>query len=98
MNNPLQIGGGTGNYTYLSNKNIEEMLNHETPLMQWIFQRLQGITIATEPEHTGGLLKSNKLLNLINNIWFKPSLFTSRPGKWDKETRWKHLRKRRSNR
>lgn len=74
------------------------MLDYETPLMQWIFQRLQGITIATEPEHTGGLLKSNKLLSLINNIWFKPSLFTSRPGKWDKETQWKHLRIRRSNR
>lgn len=93
LNNPLQIGGRSGNYTYLSDQNIKEMLNSDNPLMQWIFQRLQGITIATEPEHTGGLLKSNKLLNLINNIWFKPSLFTSRPGKWDKETQWRHFRK-----
>lgn len=62
--------------------------------MQWIFHRLHGITIATEPEHTGGLIESNRLLSLINNIWFKPSLFTKRPGKWDKETQWKHLRKK----
>jgi hypothetical protein len=94
LNNPLQVGGGSGNYTYLSDNSIKEMLNYDNPLIQWIFQRLQGITIATEPEHTGGLLKSNKLLNLINNIWFKPPLFTSRPGKWDKETQWKHLRKK----
>lgn len=92
LNNPLQMGGGNGNYTYLPDKTIKEMFHYDNSLMQWIFQRLQGITIATEPEHTGGLLKSNKLLNLINNIWFKPSLFTSRPGEWDKETQWRHLR------
>lgn len=92
LNNPLQVGGGNGNYTYLSNKAIKEMLNHHHPLMQWIFKRLQGITIAMEPEHTGGLLKSNRLLNLINSIWFQPSLFTSHPGKWNKETQWRHLR------
>lgn len=93
LNNPLQVGGGSGGYTYLSEKIIREMLNYNHPLMEWIFQRLQGITIATEPEHTGGLLKSNKLLNLINDIWFQPSLFTSYPGKWDKGTQWRHLRK-----
>ncbi|KFF18838.1 UPF0489 family protein [Chryseobacterium sp. JM1] len=79
-------------YTYLSEKTIKEMLDHKHPLMQWIFKRLQGITIAIEPEHSGGLLKANRLLNVINNIWFKPSLFTSYPGQWDKETNWKHLR------
>ena len=93
LKNPLQMGRRDNSYTYLSNKVIKGMLNHDTPLMQWIFKRLQGITIATEPEHTGGLLKSNELLNLINEIWFNPSLFTSRPGQWDKETQWRHLRK-----
>lgn len=93
LNNPLQVGGGSGNYTYLPERTIKGMLHHNNPLMHWVFQRLQGITIATEPEHTGGLLKSNRLLNTINKIWFKPSLFTSRPGQWDKETQWKHLKK-----
>ena len=48
LNNPLQIGGGSKNYTYLTEKTIKEMLNPDNPLMQWVFQRLQGITIATE--------------------------------------------------
>ncbi|WP_073297250.1 hypothetical protein [Chryseobacterium polytrichastri] len=90
MKNPLN--GEGSNFTYLSEKTIKELLSHEHPLIQWICQRLQGITIATEPEHTEGLLKSNRLLNIINNIWFKPSLFTSFPGEWDKETKWKHFR------
>lgn len=92
LNNPLQIGERANNYTYLSKKTINEMLIYDNPLIQWIFQRIQGITIATEPEHTGGLLQSNKLLNIINNIWFNPSLFTSYPGEWDRETQWKHLK------
>lgn len=92
LNNPLQIGERASNYTYLSKKTINEMLIYDNPLIQWIFQRLQGITIATEPEHTGGLLQSNKLLNIINDIWFTPSLFTSYPGEWERETQWKHLK------
>ncbi|MDH6254197.1 hypothetical protein M2347_003924 [Chryseobacterium sp. H1D6B] len=90
LKNPLN--GEGADYTYLSERIIKEMLSHEHSLIQWIFRRLEGITIATEPEHTGGLLKSNRLLNVINNIWFRPSLFTSYPGQWDKETKWKHLR------
>lgn len=93
LNNPLQIGGGSGDYSYLSDKKIKQMLNQDAPLISWIFQRLQGLTIATEPEHTGGLLKSNKLLSLINKIWFDPSLFVSHPGNWDNNTQWKHLKK-----
>lgn len=90
LKNPFN--GKGGNYTYLSEKTIKKMLSYEHPLMKWIFQRLEGITIATEPEHTGGLLKANRLLRIINNIWFQPSLFTTYPGQWDKETQWKHLR------
>lgn len=92
--NPLQPGGGSGNYTYLPDKTIKEMLHPTHPMMTWIFQRLHGITIATEPEHTGVLMESNRLLTLINKIRFKPSLFTRRPGKWGKETQWRHLRKK----
>jgi hypothetical protein len=91
LNNPLQSGSRARKYNYVSNKKINEMLNYNNPLIQWIFQRLQGITIATEPEHTGGLLKSNKLLNHICKIWFHPSLFTTYPGRWIKCTQWVHL-------
>lgn len=37
-----------------------------------IFSRLQGFTIAIEPEHCGGLLKSNKFLDKINDLCFDP--------------------------
>ena len=56
-------------------KDIREMLDKDNPLINWIFERLKGFTIATEPEHCGGLLKSNKFLNLISEIYFSPELF-----------------------
>lgn len=91
IKNPLQ--SGSGNYSYLPEKMIKNMLDFKNPFMKWVFERLQGITIATEPEHTGGILKSNRLLNVINKIWFDPPLFTSHPGEWQRETKWKHLKK-----
>lgn len=92
LNNPLQTGEENDQYTYLSEVTIREMLISDNHLMKWILPRLQGITIAQEPQHTGGLLESNRLLNVINKTWFEPSLFTTYPGQWDKDTQWKHLR------
>jgi len=92
ISNPLQIGNRGGKYTYLPEWEIKRMLSAENSLMKWLFERLQGITIALEPEHTGGLLKSQRLLGLIDKTWFKPSLFTSYPGKLEKRTQWRHLR------
>lgn len=92
IDNPLQMGSRSEEYSYVSKKKIKEMLSPDSTLMKWVFQRIQGITIALEPEHTGGLLKSNQLFSLIDSIWFQPSLFTKYPGNWDKQTKWKHLR------
>ena len=64
---------------------IIELLAPDTVLMQWVFQRLVGFTIATEPEHCGGLTKSNQLLNIVNKLYFTPDLFAG-------QCRWKHLR------
>lgn len=91
LNNPLN--GKGKRYTYMSQSEIKRILNPETPLISWVFERLEGITIAKEPEHTGGLLKSNRLLDLINGCWFKPSLFVSYPGDWDRNTDWKYIKK-----
>jgi len=91
LDSPLS---GTGKrFSYLKKNDIVAILDHDRPLISWIFKRMQGFTIATEPEHTGGLMKSNKFLNLLNRIYFKPGLFTSIPGKWHKGTQWKHLNK-----
>ena len=74
INNPYS---GKGNkFTYMTKQQIVNMLSVDTPFIQWIFKRLAGLTIATEPEHCGGLLKSNKLLDTINKIYFKPDIFT----------------------
>lgn len=98
INNPLQIGRQGNEYTYLSNMAIQQMLSPGSNLMKWVFQRLEGITIALEPEHTGGLRKAHELFDLIDNLWFEPSLFTTYPDNWEKSTRWKHLRQSNSNR
>lgn len=89
IQNPLN--GAGRNFTYLSDNAIREMLEIERPLIQWIFQRLQGFTIATEPEHTGGLLRSNKYLALISKLYFTPALFANYGEQWKRSCRWKHL-------
>jgi hypothetical protein len=88
LDNPLN---GIGkNFTYLKNKDIIEMLSLERPLIKWIFERVRGFTIAIEPEHTGGLLKANKLLSLIDKLYFNPSLFQNHAWLYEKNTKWKH--------
>ncbi len=69
------LSDGSFKFTYLKEKEIREMLDKDNPLINWVFERLKGFTIATEPEHCGGLLKSNKFLNLISEIYFSPELF-----------------------
>jgi hypothetical protein len=65
----------TFNFTYLEDGKVKEMLHYQRPLIKWIFERLLGFTIATEPEHCGGLLKSNKFLSKISQLYFTPELF-----------------------
>jgi len=82
--NPYSPGGGNV-FTYMTDRKIEEILSIKNPLINWIFEKLAGFTIATEPKHCGGLLKSNELLDKVNNIYFEPSLFTPMIG-----SDWKH--------
>jgi hypothetical protein len=69
------LSDGKFKFTYLSDKTINEYLSPERPLIKWIFERLAGFTIALEPEHTGGLLKSNKYLAMIDKLYFKQRAF-----------------------
>lgn len=71
--NPLN--GKGKKFTYMTKNEINKILSDERPLIKWIFERLCGFTIATEPEHCGGLLKSNKFLNIISKLYFKPEVF-----------------------
>lgn len=78
------LSDGRFKFTYMTDKTIKEYLSPERPLIKWIFERLAGITIALEPEHTGGLLKSNKYLAMIDKLYFKPGLFLH-------DSSWKHV-------
>ena len=78
------LSDGKFKFTYVEDSIIRNYFSTERPLIQWIFERLEGFTIAIEPEHTGGLLKSLKYLEIINKIYFKPGLFS-----WS--CNWRHL-------
>jgi len=82
------LSDGKFKFTYLPDKTIKEYLSPGRPLIKWIFERLAGITIALEPEHTGGLLKSNKYLAMIDKLYFKPGLFSYNCN-WRHVTKWR---------
>ncbi len=83
INNPYS---GKGNkFTYMTKQQIVNLLSVDTPFIQWIFKRLVGFTIATEPKHCGGILQSNKILDTINMIYFKPDIFTE-------NCNWRHMK------
>lgn len=71
-------------FTYVKDSEIKAIFNPNGELMQWIFQRMCGFTIALEPECTGGILKSMKYLRLINNIFFDGEIL-------NEKCKWKHL-------
>ena len=84
LNNPYN--GQGKKFTYMKREDIFGLLSPKNLLIKWIFDRICGFTIATEPEHCGGLLKSNKLLNTISSIYFKPEIFA-------KNCDWKHKKR-----
>lgn len=72
-------------FTYMPKRKVAELLGPRTELMQWIFQRLAGFTIATEPAFCGGITKSNHLLDQLISLYFAPDLFHD-------DCHWKHLK------
>lgn len=74
----------TVKYRYMKDVEIKNLISYENELIKWIFERVEGITIALEPEFTGGISKSLKYLSLIEKLWFNKPI-----GNWDIE--WKHL-------
>lgn len=72
-------------FTYMRKKEIEDTFSIDSDFMKWLFQRIDGFTIALEPEHTGGISKSLKYLSLLNKILFEGAILH-----WD--CNWKHLK------
>jgi len=60
------------------------------PAMEWILSRLEGFTIAMEPDFCGGLKKSNQLFHILENIFFTAPLFNKDLNN-KKELKWRFL-------
>lgn len=70
---------------YMKDINVRNLMSYDNDLIKWIFKRTDGITIALEPEYTGGITKSLKYLSMIEKLWFDKSL-----GNWD--VNWRHIK------
>lgn len=68
----------------VSAEEINRCLNPYGDLMRWVFPRMCGMSIATEPEFCGGLMNSNQLLSAVSDILFQPPLLSEESG-------WRHL-------
>ncbi len=73
-------------FTYMKDKDIKDTFNLDSHLMQWTMERIERMTIALEPEHTGSVNKSMKYFNLLEKQFFSGSVF-----QW--KTTWRHLKK-----
>lgn len=75
--------GGGKDLQLVASDDIERCLRPNGELMSWVFPRMLGMTIATEPEFCGGLKNSNYLFGVVNDILFHPPLLSHRAG-------WRH--------
>lgn len=78
------ICGGGEDLTLMNEQDILSLLDINSGFMQWIFKRMEGMTIATEPKWCGGLINSNKIYKILDNTLFNNQLFS-------KKEKWKHL-------
>jgi len=71
-------------YSYIRVKEIKKLFSIKSDLIKLILKRIEGLTIALEPEHTGGLIKSIKLFSIIKKLWFT-NLSNSHSLNWKKK-------------
>lgn len=76
--------GGGNKVELVADEVVRTVLDPESELLAWVFQRFAGMTIATEPEFCGGLINSNHLLSLVSDALFAPQLLAD-------GANWKHL-------
>jgi len=75
--------GGTFDAPLIPLDEIPEMLSYENRWMPMILQDVKSITIALEPEYTGGLVQSLELYRAWEEALFDSSIF-------GKTFRWKN--------
>lgn len=76
--------GGGANVILVNRDVVRAMLDPRGSMMQWLFPRLAGMTIATEPEFCGGINNSNTLMSWLGETLFEPQLLAPDSG-------WRHL-------
>jgi hypothetical protein len=77
--------GGGENVSLVTDCEVKATLDPNGELMAWLFQRMAGMTIATEPKCCGGLLNSNHLLSVLSDCLFHPQLMGH-------GSTWRHLK------
>jgi len=75
--------GGGVNVQLVGDDDIRGILNPQSELFAWMFERLAGMTIATEPKFCGRFVNSNHLFSIVSSALFHPTLLSQRCG-------WKH--------
>jgi len=75
---------GGGELTVMSKSHIENVIEPTSTFMQWCFQRMLGMTIATEPKFCGGVKNSNFIFDTVDSKLFSLPLFGSK-------VEWAHL-------
>ena len=67
-------------YTYMKKSSAQEMFVIHNQTINWIFKKLAGFTIATEPEFCGRLKKSSKTYILLYHYFIRSSKVKERSG------------------
>ena len=78
--------GGGKNVKLVTAEEIRGCLNPHGKLMSWVFPRIHGMTIATEPEFCGGLLNSNIQFGVLHDTLFNPPLLGHGTAGWKHQT------------
>jgi len=76
--------GGGENVELVGTSVIHDLLSPSSVFMCWCFERVQGMTIATEPKFCGGLRNSNTIYNQVDLALFETPLFGT-------SVKWKQL-------
>lgn len=69
--------------TFVKESEIIRMLDPNSDFIYWIFQRMNGFTIAFEPNFVGGFSKAMRLYGVIERTLFTGSVLNN-------DTEWKH--------
>ena len=80
---PDSCGGGA-EVRLVDDREVAATLDPQGELMSWVFPRMCGMTIATEPDFCGGVINAGRLLGILSDTLFHPQLLAH-------DVKWKHL-------